>query len=48
MLVESEAGLQPMQTTADFSMAYADQNERDHAALIAAVRAGFVKPQMVE
>jgi hypothetical protein len=28
---------------ADFSMAYADQNERDHAALDRAVRTGKVK-----
>jgi hypothetical protein len=27
---------------ADFAMAYADQNERDHAALLAAVKAGRV------
>ena len=32
---------------ADFSEAYADQNERDHAALVAAVRAGHV-PAIVE
>jgi hypothetical protein len=28
---------------ADFSMAYADQNEKDHAALVRAVRSGRVK-----
>ena len=31
---------------ADFSVAYADQNERDHAALVAAVRDGKVEAQM--
>ncbi len=31
---------------ADFAVAYADQNERDHAALVAAVRNGRIKPQM--
>ncbi len=30
---------------ADFSIAYADQNERDHAALVAAVRAGTIEAQ---
>ena len=33
---------------ADFSVAYADQNERDHAALVAAVRAGKVEARSVE
>ena len=33
---------------ADFSVAYADQNERDHEALVAAVRAGRVEAQTVE
>jgi uncharacterized protein (DUF2252 family) len=33
---------------ADFSVAYADQNEGDHAALVAAVRAGRVEAQTVE
>jgi uncharacterized protein (DUF2252 family) len=32
----------------DFSVAYADQNERDHAALVAAVRTGRVEARMVE
>jgi thiamine monophosphate kinase len=31
---------------ADFSVVYADQNERDHAALAAAVRSGKVEVQM--
>jgi uncharacterized protein (DUF2252 family) len=31
---------------ADFSAAYADQNERDHAALVAAVRSGKIEAQM--
>jgi hypothetical protein len=29
-----------------FALAYADQNERDHAALVAAVRSGKVEAQM--
>ncbi len=33
---------------ADFSVAYADQNERDHAALVEAVRAGRLEAQLVE
>jgi uncharacterized protein (DUF2252 family) len=33
---------------ADFSEAYADQNERDHAALVAAVRAGKIEARQVE
>jgi hypothetical protein len=33
---------------ADFSEVYADQNERDHAALVAAVRAGRVEARSVE
>jgi Uncharacterized protein conserved in bacteria (DUF2252) len=28
---------------ADFAVDYADQNERDHQALVAAVRAGRIK-----
>jgi uncharacterized protein (DUF2252 family) len=32
---------------ADFSEAYAEQNERDHAALVAAVRSGQIEAQMV-
>ena len=31
---------------ADFAVAYADQNERDHAALVAAVRAGRIEAQV--
>jgi predicted alpha/beta hydrolase len=31
---------------ADFAVAYADQTERDHQALVAAVRAGRVEAQM--
>jgi len=30
---------------ADFSVAYADQNEKDHAALLAAIRAGRIEAQ---
>jgi len=30
---------------ADFSEAYADQNERDHAAMVAAARAGRIEAQ---
>jgi uncharacterized protein (DUF2252 family) len=33
------------QAIADFSVAYADQNERDHAALAAAVQSGRIKAQ---
>jgi uncharacterized protein (DUF2252 family) len=33
---------------ADFSVAYADQNEHDHAALVAAVRSGKVEARLVE
>lgn len=33
---------------ADFSAAYADQNERDHAALLAAIRSGRVKARIEE
>ena len=33
---------------ADFAVAYAVQNEKDHAALVAAVRAGRISAQMVE
>jgi hypothetical protein len=32
----------------DFAVAYADQNERDHAALVDAVRAGRIEAQIVE
>jgi uncharacterized protein (DUF2252 family) len=31
---------------AEFSVAYADQNERDHAALVAAVRSGRIEAQL--
>lgn len=30
---------------ADFSVAYADQNEADHAALVSAVRSGRIEAQ---
>jgi uncharacterized protein (DUF2252 family) len=33
---------------ADFGVAYADQNEKDHAALVAAVRSGRLTANMVE
>jgi uncharacterized protein (DUF2252 family) len=33
---------------ADFSIAYADQNERDHAALMEAIRSGRIEATMVE
>ena len=33
---------------ADFSVAYADQNERDHAALLAAIRSGRIEARMAE
>ena len=33
---------------ADFSVAYADQNERDHAALLSAIRSGRVEATTVE
>ncbi len=33
---------------ADFSLAYADQNERDHAALLKAIRTGRVEARTVE
>ena len=33
---------------ADFSVAYADQNERDHAALMKAIRAGRVEARTAE
>jgi hypothetical protein len=36
------------EAVADFSVAYADQNERDHAALVAAVRDGRVEARQVE
>ena len=35
-------------TVTEFSLAYADQNERDHAALIAAVRAGRIEAQLMD
>jgi hypothetical protein len=31
---------------ADFSVAYTDQNERDHAALLKAIRSGRVEARM--
>jgi len=31
---------------AEFSVTYADQNERDHAAMLAAVRNGQIEAQM--
>jgi hypothetical protein len=33
---------------ADFSVAYADQNERDHAALLKAIRSGRIEARMAE
>jgi uncharacterized protein (DUF2252 family) len=36
------------QAIGDFAVAYADQNELDHAALVTAVREGKVKAQVVE
>jgi uncharacterized protein (DUF2252 family) len=33
---------------ADFSVAYADQNEQDHAALLKAIRSGRIEARMVE
>ena len=30
----------------DFSLVYADQNERDHAALMAAIRDGRIEARM--
>jgi hypothetical protein len=33
------------QAIADFSEAYADQNEHDHQALVAAVKSGRIKAQ---
>ena len=36
------------EAVADFSVAYADQNERDHAALVAAVHDGRVEARQVE
>jgi hypothetical protein len=33
---------------ADFSVAYADQNERDHAALLNAIRSGRVEARAAE
>ena len=34
------------QAIGEFAMAYADQNEQDHAALIAAVKAGEIEAQV--
>ena len=36
------------QAIGEFALAYADQNERDHAALVAAVKAGRVKALVEE
>ena len=36
------------QAIGEFALAYADQNERDHAALVAAVKAGHVKALVEE
>ena len=36
------------QALASFSVAYADQNEKDHAALKRAIRAGKIKAQYEE
>ncbi len=36
------------QALGDFALAYADQNERDHAALVAAVKAGRIKALVEE
>jgi hypothetical protein len=33
---------------ADFSVAYADQNERDHAALMGAIRSGRIEARTAE
>jgi len=35
-------------TPADFGVAYADQNEKDHAALVAAVRSGRLAANVVD
>jgi len=32
----------------DFALAYADQNEKDHASLVAAVKAGRIKALVEE
>ena len=36
------------QAIGEFSLAYADRNELDHAALVAAVKAGYVKALVEE
>ena len=36
------------QAIGEFALAYADQNERDHAALVAAVKAGRLKALVEE
>jgi hypothetical protein len=36
------------QAIGDFALAYADQNEKDHAVLVAAVKAGRIKVVMEE
>jgi hypothetical protein len=36
------------QAIGEFALAYADQNERDHAALVAAVQAGRLKALVEE
>jgi uncharacterized protein DUF2252 len=36
------------QAIGDFALAYADQNEKDHAALVAAVKAGRLKALIEE
>ena len=36
------------QAIGDFALAYADQTERDHAALVAAVKAGRIKALVEE
>ena len=36
------------QAIGEFALAYADQNERDHAALVAAVKAGRIKALVEE
>ncbi len=33
---------------AEFSMAYAEQNERDHAELVKAIREGWIEARQVE
>ena len=36
------------QAIGEFALAYADQNEKDHAALVAAVKAGRIKALVEE